>query len=88
MNTISICFTEEQLGLIVQVFEMGRTNAEVAAEHAENDWRTPAQIMTDYDTLYTMFDSAREVLVLRARARILTQIVEELDLEDLDRRRL
>ena len=76
MNTIGIRFTEEQLELIVQVFEMGRTK--VAAEHAEND-RALAQIMTDYDTLHTIFDSAREVLVLRARARTLTQIVEELD---------
>ena len=62
------------------------TIAKVAAEHAEDD-RTLAQIMTDYDTLHAIFDSAREVLCLRARARMLTQIVEELDLEDLDRRR-
>ena len=37
------------------------TIAKVAAEHAEDD-RTLAQIMTDYDTLHAIFDSAREVL--------------------------
>ena len=78
MNTIGIRFTEEQLERIVQVFETGRANA---AEHAEND-QTLAQIMTDYDTLHAIFDSARKVLVLRARARTLAQIVEELNLED------